>query len=41
VDPAKPLYVDYHDRDWGVPGQDARLWFEFLVLEGGQAGLSW
>lgn len=31
----------YHDQEWGVPVQDERRWFEFLVLEGAQAGLSW
>jgi DNA-3-methyladenine glycosylase I len=36
-----PLYRDYHDREWGVPVTDDRLLFEFLVLEGAQAGLSW
>jgi DNA-3-methyladenine glycosylase I len=36
-----PLYVDYHDNEWGVPVHDDRLLFEFLVLEGAQAGLSW
>lgn len=36
-----PLYVDYHDREWGVPIHDDRLLFEFLLLEGAQAGLSW
>jgi DNA-3-methyladenine glycosylase I len=36
-----PLYVEYHDREWGVPVHDDRTWFEFLVLEGAQAGLSW
>lgn len=36
-----PLYMDYHDREWGVPVHDDRRWFEFLVLEGAQAGLSW
>jgi DNA-3-methyladenine glycosylase I len=36
-----PLYVDYHDREWGVPLHDERKLFEFLVLEGAQAGLSW
>ena len=36
-----PLYVDYHDHEWGVPVHDDRLLFEFLVLEGAQAGLSW
>lgn len=36
-----PLYVDYHDREWGVPVHDDRRLFEFLILEGAQAGLSW
>lgn len=36
-----PLYVAYHDREWGVPVRDDRKLFEFLVLEGAQAGLSW
>ena len=36
-----PLYVAYHDREWGVPLHDDRALFEFLVLEGAQAGLSW
>jgi DNA-3-methyladenine glycosylase I len=36
-----PLYVAYHDREWGVPVHDDRLLFEFLILEGMQAGLSW
>ncbi|MCX6584819.1 MAG: DNA-3-methyladenine glycosylase I [Candidatus Aminicenantes bacterium] len=36
-----PLYVQYHDEEWGVPVHDERLLFEFLVLEGAQAGLSW
>jgi DNA-3-methyladenine glycosylase I len=36
-----PLYVDYHDREWGVPVRDDRTLFEFLTLEGAQAGLSW
>lgn len=35
------LYLDYHDREWGVPLHDDRALFEFLVLEGAQAGLSW
>jgi len=39
--PSKPLDVEYHDREWGVPVHDDRLLFEFLVLEGAQAGLSW
>lgn len=41
VDPDDPLSVAYHDDEWGVPVHDDRLWFEFLVLEGVQAGLSW
>ena len=36
-----PLYVAYHDQEWGVPVHDDRLLFEFLILEGVQAGLSW
>ena len=36
-----PLYVAYHDAEWGVPVHDDRLLFEFLTLEGAQAGLSW
>ena len=36
-----PLYVSYHDTEWGVPVHDDRRLFEFLVLEGAQAGLSW
>src|SRR5437867_11981721 len=35
------LYVQYHDTEWGVPVHDDRLLFEFLVLEGAQAGVSW
>jgi DNA-3-methyladenine glycosylase I len=35
------LYQDYHDLEWGVPVHDDRLLFEFLCLEGAQAGLSW
>ena len=35
------LYVHYHDTEWGVPVHDDRLLFEFLILEGAQAGLSW
>lgn len=35
------LMIAYHDREWGVPVHDDRLWFEFLTLEGAQAGLSW
>ncbi len=36
-----PLYVEYHDKEWGVPLHDDRDLFEFLILEGAQAGLSW
>jgi DNA-3-methyladenine glycosylase I len=36
-----PLYVAYHDEEWGVPSHDDRHLFEMLVLEGAQAGLSW
>ena len=35
------LSIAYHDREWGVPVHDDRLLFEFLILEGAQAGLSW
>jgi DNA-3-methyladenine glycosylase I len=35
------LYIEYHDTEWGVPVHDDRLLFEFLILEGAQAGLSW
>ncbi|MGM0679285.1 MAG: DNA-3-methyladenine glycosylase I [Pseudomonadota bacterium] len=35
------IYLDYHDYEWGVPVYDDRLLFEFLILEGAQAGLSW
>jgi len=41
VDLAKPDYVAYHDLEWGVPVHHDRLQFEFLILEGAQAGLSW
>jgi DNA-3-methyladenine glycosylase I len=41
VDPSKPDYVEYHDKEWGVPVHDDRLLFEFLILEAFQAGLSW
>jgi DNA-3-methyladenine glycosylase I len=37
----EPLYKEYHDREWGVPVHDDKVIFEFLVLEGAQAGLSW
>ena len=36
-----PEYLEYHDAEWGVPVHDDRRWFEFLLLEGAQAGLSW
>ena len=36
-----PLYVDYHDREWGVPVHDDRQLLEKLILDGAQAGLSW
>ena len=36
-----PLYRAYHDTEWGVPVRDDRVLFEFLILEGAQAGLSW
>ncbi|MCC6501884.1 MAG: DNA-3-methyladenine glycosylase I [Deltaproteobacteria bacterium] len=36
-----PLYIAYHDNEWGMPVSDDRKLFEFLVLEGAQAGLSW
>jgi DNA-3-methyladenine glycosylase I len=35
------LNIPYHDEEWGVPVHDERKWFEFLILEGAQAGLSW
>jgi len=36
-----PLYIAYHDEEWGVPSHDERHLFEMLILEGAQAGLSW
>lgn len=36
-----PLYIAYHDEEWGVPVHDDRRWFEYIVLDGAQAGLSW
>ena len=36
-----PVYIDYHDREWGVPMHDERTLFEMLILDGAQAGLSW
>jgi DNA-3-methyladenine glycosylase I len=41
VDLTKKDYLEYHDREWGVPVHDDRRLFEFLTLEGAQAGLSW
>jgi DNA-3-methyladenine glycosylase I len=41
VDLSKPEYVEYHDKEWGVPVFDDRIIFEFLTLEAAQAGLSW
>lgn len=38
---ADPLYISYHDNEWGRPVHDDQLLFEFLILEGAQAGLSW
>ncbi|HXX16740.1 MAG TPA: DNA-3-methyladenine glycosylase I [Candidatus Eremiobacteraceae bacterium] len=38
---SNPLNRKYHDEEWGVPVRDDRRWFEFLILEGAQAGLSW
>ena len=35
------LNISYHDEEWGVPVHDEKKWFEFLILEGAQAGLSW
>jgi len=35
------LNIAYHDQEWGVPVHDEKKWFEFLILEGAQAGLSW
>jgi DNA-3-methyladenine glycosylase I len=41
ANPENPLYVRYHDEEWGVPVHDDRHFFEMLTLEGAQAGLSW
>ena len=41
ANPANPLYLDYHDQEWGVPCHDELRLFEMLNLEGAQAGLSW
>ena len=39
--PTDEMYIRYHDEEWGVPVHDDRTLFEFLILEGAQAGLSW
>jgi len=36
-----PLYIDYHDKEWGKPVYDDAILYEFILLEGFQAGLSW
>ena len=41
VDLSKPDYIEYHDKEWGIPVYDDRIIFEFLTLEAAQAGLSW
>ena len=41
ADGGNDLYLEYHDTEWGVPVHDDRVHFEFLLLEGAQAGLSW
>ena len=41
ANPNNPLYLNYHDYEWGVPSYDDKALFELLVLEGAQAGLSW
>src|SRR5574340_1144633 len=41
VDLSKPDYIEYHDKEWGVPVHDDQRLFEFLTLEAAQAGLSW
>jgi DNA-3-methyladenine glycosylase I len=38
---AKEVNIAYHDEEWGVPVHEEQTWFEFLTLEGAQAGLSW
>ncbi len=38
---ADPAYIEYHDVEWGIPVHDDKVLFEFLILEGAQAGLSW
>ena len=39
--PTSEFYLAYHDHEWGVPQHDDRVLFEFILLEGAQAGLSW
>jgi DNA-3-methyladenine glycosylase I len=39
--PTSAIYLAYHDQEWGVPQRDDRVLFEFILLEGAQAGLSW
>lgn len=41
VNLSEPLYIHYHDAEWGIPVHDDRLLFEMLILEGAQAGLNW
>ena len=41
ADPNNEQYIQYHDKEWGVPVHDDKTLFEFLILEGAQAGLSW
>ena len=41
VDLKEPIYIDYHDKEWGIPKYNDRELFELLILEGFQAGLSW
>ncbi|OBT13884.1 DNA-3-methyladenine glycosylase [Vibrio sp. UCD-FRSSP16_10] len=41
LDTSKPDYVEYHDKEWGRPVYDDQVFFEFLILESAQAGLSW
>jgi len=41
ANPKNQLYIDYHDKEWGVPVTDDQTLFEFITLEGAQAGLSW
>ncbi len=41
ADPNNPVYIRYHDEEWGVPVHEEHIHFEFLLLEGAQAGLSW